>query len=206
MKRFCLTFITARTTLGGSLGGVFLFLIIFGLLAFGVYRQRQWRTELNNLDWLAAWSEIYIHQRSASKASSLANSYHNPPENGDLPTGVPASSFPSAQPHRMKSTISMQKSTATTKESIMKTNTTVASFRNTMTLLRPCEGAHLELSSQVRAEVRLVKSMAACESLLKFIAACIESEHVTVLGEYCSRGTLQVSATTFLEYQDYTAT
>ncbi|OWA52171.1 Atrial natriuretic peptide receptor 2 [Hypsibius exemplaris] len=180
----------ARTALGGSLGGVFLFLILASLIAFGLYRHRQWRIELNNLDWLAAWSEIYIHQRSSSNRSSLLNnSYQAAAPEGAEQTPTQANGTGTVQ--RGKSVHSMKNSVATTKESMLKTNTTVASFRNTTTLLRPCEGAHIELTSQVRAEVRLVKSMATCESLLKFLAACIEPEHVTVLGEYCSRGTLQ---------------
>ncbi|OWA52162.1 Atrial natriuretic peptide receptor 2 [Hypsibius exemplaris] len=187
----------ARALLGGALGGAFLFVMLTGFGGFAVYRQIQWRKELNNLDWLAAWHEIYIHQRVTSiRTASVAASQYAAPENPENPKGnAPPPPAPQGDRNRSvhrlgsKSTHSLQKS-FTTKESVMRTTTIVASLRNTLTLMRPCPGASVQLSAELRAEVRVVKSFT-CESLLKFLAACIEPDHVTVMSEYCSRGSLQ---------------
>jgi hypothetical protein len=181
--------------LAAALGGVFLFIFLSAFGCLAVYRYMVWRSELNNLDWLAAWTEIYLHQRSHSNRSISSATNSNHPPNGEN-SHVQTSHGLVQVIQRMKSQASIQKSGTTkgslmTKDSIMKTSTLVATFRTTMVLVRPCRSTHIELSGQVRSEVRLIKTLA-CESLLKFVAACIEPEHIIVLAEYCSRGTLQV--------------
>ncbi|OWA52165.1 Atrial natriuretic peptide receptor 2 [Hypsibius exemplaris] len=183
----------ARTTLGGALAGSFLIVFLSGFGGLAIYRYIHWRKELNNLDWLAAWEEIYIHQRASSAPAVPGASIRSEPETTEITqqtqNKAAGDGVQSMQKLNAKSNHSLQKS-YTTKESSVRGNTTIASFHSTLTMMRLCPGAHVPLSSDLRAEVRVVKALA-CESLLKFIAACIEPEHVTVLGEYCSRGTLQ---------------
>ncbi|OWA52173.1 Atrial natriuretic peptide receptor 2 [Hypsibius exemplaris] len=186
----------AKSALGGSLGGIFLLLVLVGIVAFYVHRHLLWRSQLANLDWLAAWDEIHVHQHSASTRSISLTSHGGQPEIPNRDGDPTTASVPTTQ--RVKSTVrrlksmsvhSVQKSSGNN-SSFMRTNTIAASFRGTLTLMRVCPSAHVQLSNELRAEVRQVKSLA-CESLMKFVAACIEPDHVVVLNEFCSRGTLQ---------------
>ncbi|OWA52164.1 Atrial natriuretic peptide receptor 2 [Hypsibius exemplaris] len=148
--------------LGGALGGTFLFILVSGFGGFAIYHHIQRHKDLNDLAWLAAWHEIFINQQTSSMSSTAISL---------------ASRYELNSSH-------------TIKESVGQTSPIVATFRNTVVLMRPCPVEHVHLSSALRAEVRVAKSLAH-ESLLKFIRACIEPEHVTVLSKYCSKGTLQ---------------
>ncbi|OQV17698.1 putative Atrial natriuretic peptide receptor 2 [Hypsibius exemplaris] len=189
----------ARRVLGAALGGAIAAIILAVFLGIAVNRFLIWRVEINNLDWVAAWVDIYIHQRSNSLRSINSGQHSVQLMNGEKATEmvVQAGILQFAQ-KRIRSAMSLEKSTRDSKgtritnASMMKTSTIVATFRGAQVLVRPCMVDHVELTSGVRSEVRLIRTFV-CENLVKFMAACIELEHVVVLGEYCSRGTLEAS-------------
>ncbi|OQV17699.1 Atrial natriuretic peptide receptor 2 [Hypsibius exemplaris] len=194
----------ARRVLGAALGGAIAAIVIAVFVSLAVSKFLVWRVEVNNLDWVATWVDIYIHQRNSS-VPSLNSAAHSAQQlgmsNGEKHPNmvVQAGVLQLTVPKHDRSAVSLQKSnrdskgtvrTKVTNASMMKTSTIVATFRGTQVLVRPCMVEHVELTSGVRSEVRLIRTFV-CENLVKFIAACVELEHVVVLGEYCSRGTLE---------------
>ena len=190
--------------MGSALGGAIAAIVAAVALALAVVRCQQWRKEINNMDWLASWTEIYIHQSSHSVRSlQSGNHSHQAAADGEHPQSMfVQGGVLQAVQKKMRSAVSLQKSRGesrtttngskpTNNSNLMRTSTIVATFRGNLVMVRPCAVDHVELSSHVRSEVRLVRGLVS-ENLLKFVAACIEPEHVVVLEELCSRGTLEV--------------
>ena len=71
-----------QKVLGGSLGAVFLFIMMAGITGLAVARYLSNQKEMNNLDWLVSWNEVFICQRlrSAASRSSIQTSGNTPPE------------------------------------------------------------------------------------------------------------------------------
>ncbi|GAV08404.1 hypothetical protein RvY_18097 [Ramazzottius varieornatus] len=123
--------------------------------------------------------------------TELPAASNQPKSDKTAASGVPMMPMPFRLHSR--STLTQKESDIKSRETINKGSTVVATVRGVLVVLRMCEGAHVDLSARTRQEVRTVKSLNN-ENLMKFVGACIESDHVSVFGEYCSRGTLQVRA------------
>ncbi|XP_071509396.1 speract receptor-like [Diadema antillarum] len=68
--------------------------------------------------------------------------------------------------------------------------TRVGRYKNTVVAIKPVYKKHIEMSRALRKELKVVSTL--CHpNLCQFIGACAEAPNISILTEYCSRGSLQ---------------
>ncbi|XP_055338944.1 atrial natriuretic peptide receptor 1-like isoform X2 [Paramacrobiotus metropolitanus] len=144
-------------------------LVLVGITGFLMYKRAREEVNLSSMDWLAQWSELTYNDGANRKSHNSV-------------TTVNSSKTESTKKHD-KMTLNF-----TTSNSFSKTHQVF--FRGNLVLLRMCEKRKIELTKELRDEVKSVR-IVIHENLMRFVGAILGPEQTAVLLEFCSKGNLQ---------------
>ncbi|XP_055338946.1 atrial natriuretic peptide receptor 2-like isoform X2 [Paramacrobiotus metropolitanus] len=151
-------------TVGVALG----VMLIGGVVGFLMYKRAQELAALSSMDWLAQWSELTYNEGSKSRSSRM--------------------SVMTVESRKSEMNTKQDRATLFSENAVARTHQVF--FRGNLVLLRMCEKKKIDLTKEVREEVKKVR-IVTHENLMRFVGAILGPDQTAVLMEFCSKGCLQ---------------
>ena len=165
--------------------GIVVGLFVLGCVIAGLVLCIRARAEAKhaNAAWISDWDEIQSDHKGPGAGSrismnSATSSKTALQHSGSLYSGTEASVTHSDRGARNK----LVRSTG---------RLVFATWRGQMVMVRICDRKYIELNKKLLAEVKVVRDIVH-DNLLRFLGAIFDLDHTAVIGEYCSKGSLQV--------------
>lgn len=171
------TFFTATpAAVSGAIGGLILLAGLISGLIFYIKARRE--AKAANSIWLAEWDELQVdHHRHGSSRTSMGS-------------GV-TSSFTTTSKSTLASGTITSNATSVRKPPPSTGKLAFGNWQGRAVMVRICEKHRIHLDKRTLTDIKIARSIVH-ENLLRFLGAVLEPEHLAVIGEYCSKGSLQV--------------
>ncbi|OQV18216.1 Atrial natriuretic peptide receptor 1 [Hypsibius exemplaris] len=173
LEDLCIDTVTAAA-IGGSLGAVVVLAFLIGCLVC-YCRTKDARARADN-DWIAEWEDLQMDVVGAGSSRMSMNS---------LNSSSKSMSKPSLQSDEEGGSLRKRRKPPPSNGKLG-----FANWQGRLVMVIICEKQLLRLNRSMAAEIKLVRNLSD-EHILKFLGAVLGPDNVAVLGEYCSKGTLQ---------------
>ncbi|XP_055346998.1 atrial natriuretic peptide receptor 1-like [Paramacrobiotus metropolitanus] len=167
---------TTPAAVAGSIGSLLVLIgLISGLVLFIKARRE---AKASNSVWIAEWDDLQSDHGARTGSSRMS-----------MMSGTTASATSGSKTSMPTSEGSSQR-TRTGKPPPSSGKLFFTSWQGRPVMVRLCEKHRVHLDKRLLNEVKVVRNMID-DNLLRFIGAVLDPEHLAVIGEYCSKGSLQ---------------